>query len=52
MTPTEQRICKNCRFATDAKYRQVICQKKNEFKPETDSCEYFKKNPCGDCPEK
>lgn len=41
MTPTNQKICKNCRFGKEAGYRQVICGKKNEWQPELYSCEYF-----------
>lgn len=49
MTP-DQKICKNCRFAKKAGYKQVICGKKNEWKPELDSCDYFREIPCETCP--
>lgn len=49
MTP-DQKICKNCRFAKHAGYKWIICGKKNEWKPETESCDRFRKIPCGECP--
>ena len=43
MTPETN--CKNCQFGKPAGYRQVICQKKNQFEPELSSCGYWKEKP-------
>lgn len=34
--------CKDCKYGKDVKYRQVHCQKRNVFLPETHTCEWQK----------
>ena len=51
MTHTDQTVCKNCRYAKKAQYRQIICGKTNTWHSELDSCNRFEKIPCGDCPK-
>lgn len=34
--------CKDCKFGKDVGYRQVLCEKTNEFQPELYSCSYAK----------
>ena len=35
----DEKICKTCRYGKDMGYRQVICNKTNEWQSELYSCE-------------
>ena len=38
----EEKVCKNCEYSKDVKYRQVICGKTNTWQPELFSCGRWK----------